>query len=281
MNAGSAENDDAALIVERRFNNWVFAIAAIGGLGATVLFFAWPQLDILVAGYFYDPEHGFSFNQLHSATVARQVLIYLFTGSVIWCMYGFMNGLADGQPALSLEFRRWVFLASSLIIGPGILANLVFKAPWGRARPRDVVEFGGNLEFSSPLLITDQCSTNCSFVSGESSSIFMLFFAVGLAYFAHRWLWFATAFCLGSVAGLLRIGVGGHFLSDVVFSAVAMALVAALLHRLIVLQPIGQPTGDSPIARAGCKFVCGADHVAGRIADLVLKLLDRLAPRRH
>ena len=37
----------------------------------------------------------------------------------------------------------------------------------------------------------------------------------------------------GAVAGLIRIGEGGHFLSDVVFAGVIMALVVALMYWLV------------------------------------------------
>jgi lipid A 4'-phosphatase len=37
----------------------------------------------------------------------------------------------------------------------------------------------------------------------------------------------------GLLAGLVRVMQGGHFLSDVVFAGVFMALVAAGLHRLM------------------------------------------------
>jgi hypothetical protein len=43
----------------------------------------------------------------------------------------------------------------------------------------------------------------------------------------------AAAVAAGSIAGLIRMGEGGHFLSDVIFAAVFMALDVALLHWLV------------------------------------------------
>ena len=39
---------------------------------------------------------------------------------------------------------------------------------------------------------------------------------------------------LGAVTGLIRMGQGGHFLSDVVFAGLFMALVVLLLRRLLM-----------------------------------------------
>ena len=43
----------------------------------------------------------------------------------------------------------------------------------------------------------------------------------------------AAAVAAGSIAGLIRMGEGGHFLSDVVFAAVFMALDVALMYWLV------------------------------------------------
>ena len=43
----------------------------------------------------------------------------------------------------------------------------------------------------------------------------------------------AAAVAAGSIAGLIRMGEGGHFLSDVVFAGVFMALDVALMYWLV------------------------------------------------
>jgi lipid A 4'-phosphatase len=39
---------------------------------------------------------------------------------------------------------------------------------------------------------------------------------------------------LGTLMGIIRMGQGGHFLSDVVFAGLFMALVVLLLRRLLL-----------------------------------------------
>lgn len=126
---------------------------------------------------------------------------------------------------------HFLFVASCLAIGPGAVTNLAFKDQWGRARPREIVEFGGAKIFTAALIPANQCRKNCSFVCGEASSIFMIFFAPGLLFWRRSALLLGTGLLAGSAAGLIRIAQGGHFLSDVVFAGIVMALTAVAVHQ--------------------------------------------------
>ena len=42
---------------------------------------------------------------------------------------------------LSLGLPQWLFLAVCLGVGPGLVANLLLKDQWGRARPKHIAEF--------------------------------------------------------------------------------------------------------------------------------------------
>ena len=106
-----------------------------------------------------------------------------------------------------------------LAIGPGLIVNGILKEHWGRARPRDVVEFGGDHRFTPAIVISDQCERNCSFTAGHPSAGFALA-ALGYAYMSRRrrCAVIAAATGFGLLVGLARVAVGGHFLSDVLFS---------------------------------------------------------------
>ena len=103
----------------------------------------------------------------------------------------------------------------ALLLGPGVLVNMTFKEYWGRPRPHQVEEFGGSREFRPPVIPCFDCRSGHSFVSGHASMGFILF-AVALVYRRRRWIWIAGG--AGSAIGLARVAMGGHFLSDVVFS---------------------------------------------------------------
>jgi membrane-associated phospholipid phosphatase len=119
-----------------------------------------------------------------------------------------------------------------------LVANLIFKENWGRARPLAVSEFGGKATFTPVLTPTDQCASNCSFVSGDGSAGFW-FLAFGLLAPAAARIWaIPLSLCMGLLFGGNRIIQGAHFLSDVLFSGFIVGGIVWLLHRLMV-EPQG------------------------------------------
>ena len=107
----------------------------------------------------------------------------------------------------------------SMALGPGLLANTVFKDHWGRARPAQIEAFGGSHHFTPAPLPAAQCARNCSFVSGHAALGFSLVaFAFLLPPGRRRHRGIAAALGFGALVGLVRIAQGGHFLSDVVYA---------------------------------------------------------------
>ena len=94
------------------------------------------------------------------------------------------------------------------------------------------------------MLVSDACDTNCSFFSGEAAAVFMLFFALGLVMRRYNYLIFAAGAVAGTLCGILRMGLGGHFFSDILFAGVFMALIACLMHWMIIgrVTPVPAPT---------------------------------------
>jgi lipid A 4'-phosphatase len=96
-----------------------------------------------------------------------------------------------------------------------------------------IVEFGGDKSYTPPFTPSDQCARNCSFFSGEASAIFALFFAAALVVPQ----WSTGMIFVGILAGLadgtVRISQGGHFMSDVLFAGIFMALCVAGLFALL------------------------------------------------
>jgi hypothetical protein len=62
------------------------------------------------------------------------------------------------------------FLIATMILAPGIMANVVLKEHWGRSRPIDA-QFGGNEHFVSWRDRRGDCPANCSFVSGDVAGV--------------------------------------------------------------------------------------------------------------
>ena len=107
------------------------------------------------------------------------------------------------------------------------------KGEFGRARPRDIIEFNGDQQFTRAFEISDQCHKNCSFVSGHAG-IGFFFLTFG---FIMRKKWaFIPGLALGILLSYTRIAQGGHFLSDVVIAGY-VTLGITWLNYLFWLKP--------------------------------------------
>lgn len=201
---------------------------------ASALFLLWPGLDLRAASLFYRGGGAFLFDGSRLALAIHEGVpaMMQLAGAAIVLLLAY--DLYRRRPAAD-AVRQAVYLAACFIIGPGLIANTLLKDNWGRPRPLQVTAFGGPDRFAPPLLIGDQCPNNCSFVAGDPAAIFTFFaFALLLPAGWPRRLGVIVVAVLGSVMGLIRMGQGGHFLSDVIFAGLFMALVVLLLRRLLV-----------------------------------------------
>jgi lipid A 4'-phosphatase len=210
-----------------------FTLTCFIGLAAAFVFVSFPQVDLAVSGWFYLGKHQFWAGPSSFANSARSVFEFGFVAACAVALLGAALSIFKRRQFLGFGFPHWLFLALALIVGPGLIANTVFKDHWGRARPFYVQQFGGHERFTPVLERSDQCASNCSFVSGEAASIFALFFALAFMLPAYRSRLLAGGLVAGGLIGLIRIAGGGHFLSDVVFAGVSMALVVCGLYWLI------------------------------------------------
>ena len=218
-------------------------LAVFAGVVSGLLFGAYPEIDLWASGLFFD-RTGDTFPASHSVTFAllRSVNIYLFAGVLTgFCI--FFAAAAFGASAASKReaaARAFWLLALTAIIGPGLIVNGLLKEQWGRPRPGAVAQFNADAENSfTPWWRTDGgCKSNCSFVAGEASIAFWLLAPATLIRRRRsRRTAYAAVFAVASLAGLLRIAVGGHFLSDVVFAGAIVFVVVWLTHRVIYRVP--------------------------------------------
>ena len=207
------------------------AVLLIVVLAVLAAFCVWPQMDLAVSALFYSPEKGFAAQQmwpfrfLHATAYdgARVLGLALVAGAV----------LAWRKPFLALPRKAWLFLFLGLLLGPGLVGNVILKDHWGRARPHQITEFGGNAHFTPPLVLSNACNENCSFVSGDGAFgfYFPIFAYVVAPRRSRRVFWGGMA--LGALFGGARIAMGAHFLSDVLYAAVFMLLTSAILHGVM------------------------------------------------
>jgi lipid A 4'-phosphatase len=216
--------------------------ACIVGAAAGVVFTLAPSLDLAVARQFWLQDGSFGGVNSGPVVLARALFKTIFIVACSVAVAGLLLVLMRRSENWRRRAASWLYLALCFGVGPGLVANTLLKDQWGRARPAQILEFGGSKAFTPPLVPADQCARNCSFVSGEAASMFAVFYATALIVPQWSLSTMIAGTIVGLAAGLVRVAQGGHFLSDVVFAGVFMALTAAGLHRLL----FGRPSEAAP-----------------------------------
>ena len=207
-----------------KFINFFFLISIL-------IFLIFPLLDIKISSLF------FSVNSFMSErySIIKSIRILLKNLMIIIPIFGlfFFLFILQRKKKKELRFRLAVVgLLIGPIIGCGVIANLIFKENWGRARPVHITEFGGNKIFSNPFIRSDQCETNCSWISGETSGAFS--FMVGTIILRNH-IFFICNWILGFFVFFCRLSMGGHFFSDNLFALFLMLYLAYGYRYLVYL----------------------------------------------
>lgn len=135
------------------------------------------------------------------------------------------------------QFRAYfLYLALVLAVGAGFIAHTVFKDNWGRPRPRQIAEFGGTMEFR-PFYKPNFAATEPakSFPCGHCTAGFYFFAFIFLGRRIENdllvYLGAVLTLFLSIALSYARLAEGGHFLTDVFFSAAVMFLTAYLFDQ--------------------------------------------------
>ncbi len=188
-------------------------------------------LDLYIASLFYFGNLQFSLQSFDFVSILFRkilipiILIYILVFPILSRHYGISKIFFGYRFSIREILLIWFCQIFSILV----VVNLFLKNLWGRARPGDILEFGGVETFSPWYKISNSCDTNCSFVSGDSSvgfAIIILFFLTKNIIFLYGSLVF------GFMLGFIRILAGGHFLSDVVFSGVIIIFLNFLIVKV-------------------------------------------------
>jgi lipid A 4'-phosphatase len=210
-------------------------------LAAALVFSVWPDIDLWFSGLFWRPDSGFFLRDWLPVRVLHAAVPYITSLVILVCGTSLVGWYRHGSGIPGLPPRAVLYLLLSLALGPGLLVNTVLKDHWGRARPSQIVEFGGSQSFTPALVPADQCRRNCSFVAGHAA---MGFYLVSFAFLVgdpRRRHWAeAGALGFGALSGMARIVEGGHFLSDTVFSGILVYATSFGLHRAIMTDALAR-----------------------------------------
>jgi membrane-associated PAP2 superfamily phosphatase len=260
-------------------NNRLIArgVALISATFACMLLLSWItvhwDLDRSIVGRFYTPEDGWYLAK-------RQPWKWLYE-------YGTLPGLVLTVAALiawaaclmQSRFRHlqryFLVIVLTTVIGPGLIVNGFLKNYWGRPRPRQVQDLGGQWEYRH-LHQPGIPGRGESFTCGHCS---MGFLFCALLVFRRKNAWVAgsgAAFglMLGGLLGAARVVQGAHFPSDVLWSLAIVLMTAAGLYYLVLQVPQPRAQKQRPMSRPKQHAVTGI-----LITAVVLMLLAFLMHR--
>lgn len=197
----------------------------------SLIFIFYSKLDIEISKLFFSGESGFLYKD-NTWAFGIYIMLPLITKifiiyNILYIIYIFTRHYNIKNIFKSGSF----FLLICILLVPGLTVNTLLKDNFGRARPREVIEFNGDKHFTAAFSISDQCRKNCSFSSGHAA---MGFYYSAIAYIVNRRYFFKiylTGVFLGLIVGFSRIVMGGHFAGDVV----ASGFVVLTLNHLIYL----------------------------------------------
>jgi membrane-associated PAP2 superfamily phosphatase len=189
------------------------------------------DLDRTIAGRFYSADKGWFLARkplwvwLHQyGTIPG--LVMTLAALIGW-------GAGRFVPSLASLRRPCMVVALTSIIAAGLLVNAVFKQYWGRPRPDQTIEFGGQWQYRH-ILPPGTPGKGASFPCGHCT---MGFVFLSMAAFHRRNKLLAyggigAGIVLGSLLSAARVVQGAHFLSDTLWSLGFITMTATALCML-------------------------------------------------
>lgn len=215
-------------------NDWRFDLIVFIAISALItgVFFG-GELDMAAARLFYstDPHDHWPMGRQLPWSVLFRMGPWFAGALVTTALAALAAGLAFKRDALR---RNAIWMLATVVLGPGLVVNFALKDHWSRPRPRDVLEFGGQRHYTPAPL---RGEWGYSFPCGHCSVGFL----VGLGW----WIWrrrrpylavtsALTGLVAGTALGLGRMAAGGHFVSDVVWSALLALGIAHFLYHYVL-----------------------------------------------
>lgn len=173
---------------------------------------------------------------------ARQLLFYLpplllisLLLAIAWS--GLFQTTIDGA---RLRYRIHALLA--YLVGPILIVNVLLKSHAGRPRPYESIPFGGTLAFVPAGDFSGACARNCSFISGEAAAAGWMLCLLPLLRGRHRRTARNLIIAASIATPLLRLAMGGHYLSDVLLGwLVGAAALPGVIVAGAAIRRLGLP----------------------------------------
>lgn len=225
----------------------------LAGVLISLVFVLFPALDIWASSLAYSPESGFVAINPQMARLRTIGHLVTVTVPVVLILVVLLK-LMLPERALLIDGRAGLFLLTSLLAGPALLVNVIFKETWGRPRPREIETFGGTSEMMPAWVPGGACDSNCSFMSGEASGAFWVLALAALAPAPWRAAAYLAALVYAAAIAAIRFVSGAHFLSDILLAAITTYLCIALAYDLLIRRdpPWARPQAlDAALTKLG------------------------------
>jgi lipid A 4'-phosphatase len=220
-------------------------IALAVSLAFVVLYLIFPELDLRIAGAFYDAvTRTFPMRSHLVAMIARETAMIIAWAICAPAIVALLVKLVRPDRPMLLRGRTVAYFVITMTLTAGLVTNLAFKTYWGRPRPASIVEFNGQWQFKPWWQPGGECPRNCSFFSGEAATAFWTYAPASLTPPAWRPLAYAGATLFGLATGALRVTFGGHFVSDVVVAGLVTFVLIWLVHGFIYRWPSTRTTDE-------------------------------------
>ncbi len=175
--------------------------------------------DIFLSSIFYYGGAQFFLQSQHIfSLIFRDILLpFLLLYVFILPIIGSFTPIQKIYFGHKFQLKEIIFVWISGVTTLIVVINILLKDMWGRARPNDIIEFGGKDVFTPWYKFGDSCVSNCSFVSGDASVGFIL---IVFYFITKKNIFIYLSVLFGASLGFVRIVAGGHFFSDIVFSQI-------------------------------------------------------------
>ncbi|WP_373036182.1 phosphatase PAP2 family protein [Sulfurimonas sp.] len=196
---------------------------------SSLIFIFIPQIDLSIASIFYDGR-SFPLNGSWIETIlyhsVKPIIIFFALASFAIFIYNHIKK----KNVFGINSKVLLYIILVLAIAPALIVNTTLKENWGRARPAQTIDFGGQKEFTPAFILSNQ--GGYSFSSGHTAAAFSL---LGFALLARkRQKTFITLVLIyGTLVSLARMAAGGHFFSDVMTSFFIVWITTHILYKLI------------------------------------------------
>jgi len=227
----------------------------LGMLGATILVllviswvFTYWDLDRFISARFYKPGTGWYLKE-------AEPWMWLYR-------YGTIPGIVLSIASLagfvitrlrnpdSRWHRYFLLVLLTSIIGAGLLVNGFLKPYWGRPRPNQLQELGGQYQYRN-VLNPGIPGRGKSFPSGHAT---MGFLFVSLVYFHRKsvaiaWIGGIGGLAYGTLMSAARVVQGAHFTTDCIWSLGILWMVASVSYYFVLRIPAPAPETPRHLTR--------------------------------